>query len=114
MAKRRQVVLMRGPKAGGSRAAPAEPGALEPLGTIREVTAALAPYNTAPDGSNRTGATEFLYGPGMVVELPLANPEVKQALVSMTEEEMALPVLMKLCKALGWRMVDLETGRAFG
>jgi hypothetical protein len=105
VAKRRQVVLTRKPAQGETR----------PLGTRREVGDTLGRYNTSPDGGPARGAgTETLYGPGMVVELPTASTSIVQAMVSMTDEELALPVLMRMCKEQGWQMVDLETGRAFG
>lgn len=105
MAKRRQVVLTRKPAQGETL----------PLGARREVGDTFARYNTCADGGPARGAgTETLYGPGMIVELPVASPSIVQAMVSMTDEELALPVLMRLCKEQGWQMVDLESGRAFG
>lgn len=106
MPKKRQIVLTRRPSAKGEPA--------EPLGARREVLSSLARYNTAPDGGRSATGTERLWGPGMVVELPLGEGDVPQAMVSVTDEEIALPVLMRACKALGWVMVDLESGRMFG
>ena len=34
--------------------------------------------------------------------------------IDVAHEEIAMPVLMRLCKTLGWAMTDLETGRSFG
>lgn len=105
MAKRgRQLVLMRqGP-----------PGAMPPLGTLREVRTKLAAYNTAPDGGpGKAGGTEILYGPGLVIEVPTTLDSVTQAIVTMQDEDIAWPVLARLCKALGWTMMDMETGRMF-
>ena len=113
MAKR-QVVLMKaqrpGPRASG------EAPTLAPLGTADEVIAALAAFNTAPDGAPTAGnsGTVSLHGPGMVLMMPTTQDEVTQLVASLTEEEMALPVLMRACKALGWAMMDMETGRTFG
>lgn len=102
---------MKKPDAG---ARPGDP--LAPMGTRDEVKEALARFNTAPDGSplKEGAATERLFGPGMVVELPLGSDVVTQAMVSASDEAIAWPVLVKACKALGWQMVDLESGRAFG
>jgi hypothetical protein len=52
----------------------------------------------------------------MIVELPMgeAKDDVAQAMVTVTDEEIAMPVLLRMCKTLGWAMVDIETGRSFG
>lgn len=106
MAKR-QVVLMRA----GNR-----PGQMSPMGTPGDVAAHLAVFNTAPDGSSRgeTAGMAVLHGPGMVVEFPMGLDEVSQAMVTLTDDSIAWPVLMRLCKKLGWCMVDSESGRTFG
>ena len=106
MAKKRQIILTRTEGAGGGMA---------PLGSVREVLDALAAFNTAPDGGpTKSAGTHFLHGPGFVAEIPSTQPIVAQAIVTMTDEDMAWPVLMRLTKRLGWTMVDLETGRSFG
>lgn len=108
MARKRQIVLLSGkPKA--SDAAP-----MPPLGSRKDVRDVLARYNTAPDGSGRnpTG-TEILHGPGMFVELPTAMDSVAQAMVTVLDDDIAWPVLSRVCKAQGWRMMDLESGRYF-
>lgn len=104
---KRQVVLM---KAGG------KPGNSSPLGAPKEVAARLADFNTAPDGSGAGGTSGMvvLHGPGMVVEYPVALEEVNQAMVTLTDDSIAWPVLMRLCKKLGWCMMDMESGRMFG
>ncbi len=104
----RQIVLMKAQTAPGD-------AALAPLGTRQEVIAALARFNTAPDGSPpRAAGTEVLWGPGITVEIPTGLDPVSQAIVTMHDDDIAWPILQRLCKALGWRMVDLETGRSFG
>lgn len=110
LARRRQIVLMK--KNPGAK--PGDPP--PPMGDRMGVRAAFANYNTAPDGGPAlSGAlTEILYGPGMIVEVPLNQDSVVQTMVSINDEDTALPVLMRLCKALGWAMVDIETGRTFG
>lgn len=110
MARKRTIVLMR----------PAEPDedgpALASLGTRESVTEVLAAFNTAPDGAERSSSsgTEVLYGPGMVVEIPTTTDDISQAMVTMLDEGLAFPVLMRLCKKLEWRMMDPDTGRTFG
>jgi hypothetical protein len=101
---------------------------MAPLGTLREVKGALGRSNIAPDGSGPHGYGERLgtgvfHGPGMVLEVPLSEepdanrgrgPEIAQVLVSVTDEDFAFPVLMRLCKQNGWKMMDPESGRTFG
>lgn len=107
MAKKRQLVLTRPPASKGDPT-------VVPLGARKEVLASLAVYNTAPDGSKRNTGMEVLWGPGMVMEFPAAATEVGQVMVSVTDEEISWPVLQRMTKALGWMLVDLETGRSFG
>jgi hypothetical protein len=108
MAKKRQLVLTRSRK----DASPDDP--LPPLGSQKEVLAALAPFNTSPDGGPPGLGTMTLWGPGMTVSLPTTQKEITQLIANLTDEEIALPVLMRACKSLGWAMTDLSTGRTFG
>jgi hypothetical protein len=95
------------------RSAP-DHGEREPLGTPAEVLDALARFNTAPDGSGRDGTgVAVLHGPGFVVEIPSGADEVSQALATLVDEDLAFPVLSRACRALGWTMVDLDSGRTF-
>ncbi len=108
MARKRQLILSRSRKDAGAD------GVVPPLGSQREVLTALAPYNTAPDGGPPGLGALILWGPGMTMTLATTQKEVAQLLVHMSDEEIAMPVLMRACKALGWAMTDLETGRSFG
>lgn len=95
-------------------AAPTSEG-MAPLGSLRQVTEILGRFNTATDGTPpSTMGTLRLFGPGMVVELPQGFDNIAQAMVTLVEEEIAWSVLSRLCKEKKWKMVDLETGRAFG
>lgn len=107
--KRRLLVLIN-PKD------PADPMAGNaPLGTARELVAALAAFNTAPDGSKTARlATAILHGPGMTVEYATAQDPVTQAMVSVYEADTAWPVLSRICRATGWKMQDTESGQVFG
>lgn len=87
---------------------------LKPLGSLRQVREALANFNTAPDGGKARLGTEVLHGPGIVLEVPTGLDEVSQAMVTVLDEEIAWPVLSRLCKTLGWKMMDIESGRMFG
>jgi len=107
VARKRQLVLTKSAKT-------ARTGELPSMGARREVIAALARFNTAPDGATRNTGMDVLYGPGMILEIPATNDEVAQAMVTVTDEDIALPVLLRLCKTLGYAMVDLESGRSFG
>lgn len=122
VAKKRTLILIRSAPPGESA------GGLLPLGALRDVRAALGQCNIAPDGSGPHGygermGTGVLFGPGMVLEVPLvddpagnrgAGPEISQVLVSVTDEDFAFPVLMRLCKLHGWKMMDPDSGRTFG
>lgn len=84
------------------------------LGPMRRVIAELARFNTAPDGGGGGGlGTVMLFGPGLVVDLPSSADELTQILVTVTENDTAWPVLSRLCKAMGWKMLDAETGQRF-
>jgi len=109
VAKKRQIVLMKAPP---KTARPGTPGG--PLGTAKEVREALARFNTGPDGSARQTGTEVLHGPGMVLEIPQNVDEVQQAMVTVLDDDIAWPVLSRVCRHLSWKMIDLETGMSFG
>ncbi|HMN39813.1 MAG TPA: hypothetical protein PKE29_03145 [Phycisphaerales bacterium] len=120
MARKRSLILLK-PGPSGSDGMP-------PLGTLREVREALGNSNISPDGSGPHGygeriGTGVFHGPGMVLEVALADdpasnrgsgPEVRQVLVSVTDEDFAFPVLMRLCKLNQWQMMDPDSGRTFG
>lgn len=110
---RRQLVLMV-KREEGEHGSP-------PMGSLEEVIAILKRFNCWPDGSGPEGMGKspgmaLAYGPGMVMEIPAAAGagEVMQVLATMTDEEYAFPVLMKLCRESGWTMMDPESGRIFG
>jgi hypothetical protein len=108
MARRRQLILTR------SKRDLAEDSPLPPLGSQKEVLAALAAYNTAPDGGAPGLGTMTLWGPGMTISLPTTQIEITQLIAHLTDEEIAMPVLMRACRELQWSMTDLESGRSFG
>jgi hypothetical protein len=104
--KRRQFVLI------GPPLADARDAAAKPLGSLREIEKSLASFNTATDGVDTTNQpTIRLHGPGMVIELSTATNPATQAMASVNDESIAWPVLEKLCKALSWRLMDMESGR---
>lgn len=108
MAKSRQLVLMK------SSGTPGKSGG--PLGLPRQVREAFASFNTAPDGGpGPSSGIELLHGPGMTVELPAAGEkvDVQQAMITVTDDDIAWPVLSRACRANKWTLVDLESGQAF-
>jgi hypothetical protein len=106
MPKRQFVFTLPAPRPG--EAAP-------PLGTPAALVGALSAFNTAPDGGpSKALGTQRLHGPGFVVDIPDGQPQITQAMITVTEEDTAWPVLVRICKSLGWKMVDLESGRSFG
>lgn len=115
MARKRQVILMRSPD--GSDAG--KSGAMVPLGSLTDVVRALSAYNISPDGSGPEGLGDVagfgrLYGPGFIAEVPTGLDDVNQVMVSITDEDFAWSVLMRLCRQLRWKMMDPESGRTFG
>jgi hypothetical protein len=106
-------------KQAGESDGSASSGGLSPLGSVREVVDLLSCFNTAPDSPGAASRAEasgvaVLYGPGLIVELPTGVDEVSQAMVTVTDEDFAWPVLWRLCSQNGWRMMDPDTGRTFG
>ncbi|MEO0512002.1 MAG: hypothetical protein AAF108_03790 [Planctomycetota bacterium] len=103
-----------------------DPAMPEPLGQPREVLGVLSRFNTAPDGGRSLGAdggpsvasaTTTLHGPGLIAEFP-GGPDgrdpISQVMVTVIEEDMAWPVLSRLCRETGWRLQDVDSGLTFG
>jgi hypothetical protein len=90
-------------------------GGTEPLGTLPEVRATFERFNTSGDGTGAdAGGVEVLHGPGFTCEVATGLPAVRQVLVHLLDEDLAWPVLSRLCKSRRWKMMDVETGRMFG
>jgi hypothetical protein len=96
---------------------------LRPLGSVADVVRALGEFNTAPDGSGPSGwgTDPFmarLHGPGFIIELPAAGGDaaqtIAQGMVTINDEDFAFPVLLRMCKANRFRLVDPDSGRSFG
>ena len=112
VAKKRTIVLINQPT----------PGAMEPLAVLRDFLATVGRHNIAGDGSGPTGlgvvpGMMLLFGPGCIFEVPGDGEpatEVMQAMVSVTDEDFAWPVLSRLCKEQNWKMMDPDSGRMFG
>lgn len=80
---------------------------MAPVGRRAEILRDLARFNTAPE---REG-DDVLYGPGIRMELPPGQDAVNQILMTVTEEEIAWLVIMRLAKTFDWKIVDTASGR---
>ncbi|MFZ4576731.1 MAG: hypothetical protein ACOYN0_20300, partial [Phycisphaerales bacterium] len=75
--RRRQIVLMSSATGEGAG-----------LGCMAAVVSKFADFNTGGDGAaSRGSGTEFLYGPGFLVELPTGQDDVKQAIITVQDED---------------------------
>jgi hypothetical protein len=115
MGKRRTLLILK-----ASEALPG--GGLPALGSLKDVIAMFGAGNVAPDGAGTLGlgdrpGSALFHGPGLVAEVPLdpdqPNPDVKQILVGVTDDDFAWPVLSRLCKTHGWKLMDPDSGRTF-
>ena len=82
-------------------------GSMVPLGSRQSIIDDLALHNTAPE---RKGE-DMLYGPGIRIDLPPEEDPIRQMLVTMTEEEIAWLVVIRLAKIFEWKILDPLTGR---
>lgn len=85
---------------------PSKNGGLAPIGSRAEIVAELRDLNTSPE---KEGG-EMLYGPGIRIELPPGEP-VTQMLMTLTEEDIAWHVVMRLVKTMKWKLLDPMSGR---
>ncbi len=99
MAKRQLVIT--GPASDDPDEAPS-------LGSRREVLTTLSKFNTWPD----VEGGEFLYGPGLTMQMTPGADELNQMLVAVLDEDIAWSVLTRICKATHWQLLDLESGRS--
>jgi len=114
MARRRTILIV----PGGTGASGAG-AALPLLGPLRDVLGEFAPFNTAPDGSGAGGMGDaigvgVLHGPGFRAEVPTTSDEVAQVIITISDEDFAFPVLLKMCRMNKWRMMDPESGQSYG
>ncbi len=109
MSKKRTLVLI-------NPRNPEDPSAGNaPLGTERELCDKLAQYNTAADGAEvKRHGTMVLFGPGFTIEYAKGHDEITQAMVIVNNMDFGYPVLSRMCRALGWKMQDTESGQIFG
>ena len=111
MGKSKQLILVK-PEPG---AEPGTVGQMQPMGKVQAIARELVGYNTSGDGSKGSAlGTERLFGPGFTMQLPTTTDTVPPIMASVSEQDTAWPVLAKICRAMGWRMQDMETGAVFG
>ena len=89
---------------------PATDNGMAPIGPRSDIIRKLTQFNTSPEQEG----DDVLYGPGILIELPPDQDPVAQMLMSITEEEIAWLVVMRLVKELHWKILDPETGRELG
>ena len=82
---------------------------LAPIGSRKEIVDQLSRLNTAPE---RDGE-DALFGPGIRIDLTPGRDPVEQMLLTVTEEEIAFLVIMRIARICGWRIIDPETGQEF-
>ncbi len=100
MAKRQFVILSRDP---------ASDGQLPPLGSRAQVIEGLAHCNTAPE----MPGDDVLYGPGLEFELPPGQDPVRQMLMSISDDDIAWIMIMRIAREFGWKILDPQSGREF-
>lgn len=79
---------------------------LPPIGTRAELIERLAGLNTGP---SRAGES-VLHGPGIRIEFADEDP-IRQMLLTIVEEEIAWPVILRIGRAMGWKLLDPTSGR---
>ena len=84
-------------------------GTLGAIGSRADVVKSLALRNTAAECEGG----EIMYGPGVNIELPPNQDPVLQMLLSITDDDIAWTVIMKLAKDLQWKILDPASGREF-
>jgi hypothetical protein len=98
MSKRKFVIMSRTPPNNGE---------LMPIGTRAEVLAGLAHCNTSPESAEG----DVLFGPGIEFELPPGQDPVTQMLLSISDDDIAWIVIMRVAREFGWKVLDPTTGR---
>ena len=115
VSSRRTILLVKTAE-NGEHYTPGSPAALNTvtIGSFAEIARSLRDFNTAADGDPESRGV--LHGPGIVVQLPMLDDDdpVNQILVSINDDEIAWPVLLRICRSMGWKMMDPQSGRTFG
>lgn len=100
MSRRQFVILSR---------EPATNGQMPPLGSRAAVIAGLAHCNTGPE----TAGGDTLYGPGLEFQLPPNEDPVRQMVLTISDDDIAWIMIMRIAREFGWKILDTESGREF-
>ncbi len=82
-------------------------GELPTIGRRDDIVSQLGAFNTAPEV---TGG-DILYGPGIEIELEPEEQEIRQMLLTVTDEDIAWAALMRIARAMKWKLLDPGSGR---
>lgn len=82
-------------------------GELAPISSRAELLRQLEVRNTGPE---RPG-DDLLYGPGIEIQLAPGQDPITQMLLTITDEDIAWVVIIRLAKELNWKIFDPYTGR---
>ena len=82
-------------------------GAPAPIGSRADIVKSLSLRNTAAE----VEGGDMLYGPGIEIELPQNEDPVSQMLLTISDDDIAWVVIMKLAKELQWKIFDPASGR---
>lgn len=82
-------------------------GELAPIASRSEILRQLELRNTGPE---RKG-DDLLYGPGIEIQLAPGQDPITQMLLTITDEDIAWVVIIRLAKELNWKIFDPYTGR---
>jgi hypothetical protein len=82
-------------------------GELAPLASRKQLFEQLAMRNTGPE---RPGE-DLLYGPGIEIQLAPNQDPVTQMLLTITDEDIAWVVILRLARELHWKIFDPHSGR---
>ena len=100
MSRRQFVILSREPAVNGE---------MPPLGSRADVVCGLAHCNTGPE----TAGADLLYGPGLELELPPGQDPVRQMLMTISDDDIAWILIMRIAREFGWKILDPQSGREF-
>lgn len=85
------------------------------MGSVAEVQRIMLRFNTAhdasPPGKNAAMGLMSLHGPGFIAEMSTASDDVKQLMVTITDDDFAFPVLTRCCREQKWTLMDPESGQ---
>jgi len=84
-------------------------GGLAPIGSRREVEAALAPLNTAPESSGG----DVLYGPGFELRIQPGQDPITQMELTETDESICRPTVWTIARRMQWKLIDGHSGQEY-